>query len=71
MSSAAAVIGALRVNAKWYAVVDAEAVLMPIPQLPVPTTKKQTIKFSPANFQKNVKSMLYHIENSKTRGQTV
>ena len=29
---------------------------------------KQTTKFSSA---KNVKSKLYHIENSKTRGQTV
>ena len=35
------------------------------------TTKKQTTKFSSANFKKNVKSMLYHTENSKTRGQTV
>ena len=35
------------------------------------TTKKQTTKFSSANVQKNVKSKLYHIENSKTRGQTV
>ena len=26
-------------------------------------------KFSSANFQKNVKSKLYHIENSKTRRQ--
>ena len=29
------------------------------------TTKKQTTKFSSANFQKNGKSKLYHIENSK------
>ena len=35
------------------------------------TTEKQTTKVSSANFQKNVKSKLYHIENSKTRGQTV
>ena len=35
------------------------------------TTEKQTTKFSSANFKKNVKSKLYHIENSKTRGQTV
>ena len=28
------------------------------------TTKKQTTKFSSANCQKNVKSKLYHIENS-------
>ena len=35
------------------------------------TTKKQTTKFSPANFKKIVKSKLYHIEDSKTRGQTV
>ena len=35
------------------------------------TTEKQTTKFSSANFQKNVKSKLQHIENSKTRGQTV
>ena len=35
------------------------------------TTKKQTAKFSSARFQKNVKSKLDHIENSKTRGQTV
>ena len=34
------------------------------------TTKKQTTKFSSANV-KNVKSMLYHSENSKTRRQTV
>ena len=34
-------------------------------------TKKQMTKFLSANFQKNVKSKLYHIENSKTRGQTV
>ena len=30
------------------------------------TTKKHTTKFS-----KNIKSKLHHIENSKTRGQTV
>ena len=35
------------------------------------TTKKQTTKVSSENVQKNVKSKLYHIENSKTRGQTV
>ena len=35
------------------------------------TTQKQTIKFSFANFSKNVKSRLYDIENSKTSGQTV
>ena len=35
------------------------------------TTKKQTTKFSSANFHKKVTSNLYHIENSKTRGQTV
>ena len=35
------------------------------------TTKKQMTKFSSANFQKNVKSKLYQIENSKMRGQTV
>ena len=34
-------------------------------------TEKQTTKFSSANFKKNVKSKLYHIENSKTGGQTV
>ena len=35
------------------------------------TTKKQTTKFSSANKKnKNVKSKLYHIKNSKTRGQT-
>ena len=27
------------------------------------STKKQTTKLSSANFQKNVKSKLYHIEN--------
>ena len=32
------------------------------------TTKKQTIKFSSANFQK-FNSYLYHIENSKSRGE--
>ena len=35
------------------------------------TTKKQATKFSSANFQKMFKSKLYHIENSRTRGQTV
>ena len=35
------------------------------------TTEKQTTKFSSANFQKNFKSKLCHIENSKTREQTV
>ena len=39
--------------------------LVPIP-LNSLTTKKQTTKFS-----KSFKSKLYHIENSKTRGQTV
>ena len=34
------------------------------------TTKKKMTKFSSANFQKNVKSKLYHTENSKTRVQT-
>ena len=34
-------------------------------------TSKQTTKFSSANFQENVKSKLYYIENSKTSGQTV
>ena len=33
--------------------------------------EKQTTKFSSANFQKKIKSKLYHIEYSKTRGQTV
>ena len=33
------------------------------------TTKKQTTKFLSANFQiKKIKSMLYHIESSKTKG---
>ena len=31
-------------------------------------TKKQTTKFSSVNLEKNVKSELYHTENSKTRG---
>ena len=37
------------------------------------TTIKQTTKFSSANFQKiiSAKLKLCHIENSKTRGQTV
>ena len=35
------------------------------------TTKRQTTKFSSANFSKNIKYKLYYIENSKTRGQTV
>ena len=35
------------------------------------TTKKQTTKFSSASFLKNVKSKLYHTENSKTRVQIV
>ena len=34
-------------------------------------TKKQMTKFTTTNFKKKFKSMLYHIENSKTRGQTV
>ena len=35
------------------------------------TTNKQTTKFSSFFLKKNVKSKLYHIENSKTRGKTV
>ena len=35
------------------------------------TTKKQTTKFSSGNFKKHVKSKLYKIENSKSRGRTV
>ena len=35
------------------------------------TTKKEATKFSSAKFQKIFKSQLYHIENSKTRGQTM
>ena len=35
------------------------------------TTKKQVKKFLSANLPKNVKSKLYHMEYSKTRGQTV
>ena len=35
------------------------------------TTEKQTTKFSVCKFSENVKSKLYHTENSKTRGQTV
>ena len=31
------------------------------------TTKKQTTKFSSANFWKNVKSKLYHIKSSKIK----
>ena len=34
------------------------------------TTEKQTTKFPSASLKKNVKSKLYHIENSKTRGKT-
>ena len=34
-------------------------------------TKTQTTKFSTANFQKMLKSKLYHIENSKTGWRTV
>ena len=34
-------------------------------------TKKLTTKFSSATLKKKVKSMLYHIENSKTGGQIV
>ena len=34
-------------------------------------TKKQTTKFSSANFQNKIKFKLYHIEKSKTRGQIV
>ena len=33
--------------------------------------KKADDKFSSAFFKKKIKSKLYHIENSKTRGQTV
>ena len=33
--------------------------------------KKQTTNFRLQIFKKNVKSKLYHIENSKTRGQQV
>ena len=32
---------------------------------------KKVTKFTFANFQKCVKSKLYHIENQKIRGQTV
>ena len=35
------------------------------------TTKKQMTKFLYAKFKKWVKSKLYHIKNSKTRGQKV
>ena len=35
------------------------------------TTIKQPVKFSSVNFQTKIKSKLYHIENSKTIGQTV
>ena len=35
------------------------------------TTKKQMTKVLSANFKKNVKSKQYHIENLKTRGQTM
>ena len=35
------------------------------------TTTKRTTKFSSANFEKNVKSKLYHTENYNTGGQTV
>ena len=56
--------GALRVN--WNVYVRAS-----VEELNCFTTKKQMTKFSSANFQKNAKSKLYHIENSKTRGQTV
>ena len=31
------------------------------------SARKQRTKFTSANFQKNVKSKLYHIETSKTR----
>ena len=34
------------------------------------TALKQMTKFLSANFQKKVKSKLYHIEDSKTKGQT-
>ena len=34
------------------------------------TTEKQTTKFV-CKFSKNIKSKLYYIENSKTRGQTL
>ena len=45
--------------------------LMIDPTLNSLTTIKQTTKFLSANFQKNFKSKLYHIENPKTRVQTV
>ena len=35
------------------------------------TTKKQTTKLSSDKISSNVKSKLYRIGNSKTRGQTV
>ena len=35
------------------------------------TAKKQATKFSSSNLKKNVESKLYHIETSKTRGQSV
>ena len=35
------------------------------------TIKKETIKFSSAHFPKEIKSKLYHIENSKTREKIV
>ena len=34
------------------------------------TSKKQTTKFSSTTFPKMLSPKLYHIENSKTRGQT-
>ena len=34
-------------------------------------TKKADDKIFVSKFSKNVKSKIYHIENSKTRGQTV
>ena len=35
------------------------------------SAKMQTTKFYSCRFSKNVNSELYHIENSKTRGQRV
>ena len=35
------------------------------------SAEKQTTKFTSVNFQKKIKSKPQHIENLKTRGQTV
>ena len=43
--------------------------LIPFPLIFL-NAKKQMIKFSSAKFQKKFRYTLYHIENSKTRGQT-